>query len=858
MAITFVNSAGLSGTNTTTAVSTAIPSGIQLGDLLVVFHGNANNYRRFSGHSTTDPTMATGWILVDNVTATSNVYFMVAMKTATSTEVAAAGSNLQIATLPNSTGSPRRTSFCVAYRGALPANQQPKDYGLNHVTRPTLPTCSAAGNSVDNTYLVTSDGAAAPFNTGDPVRIFNSTGIIKEQTLFTVTTKESAFGFTNISVTPHFAASPVTGDQLHVETHPDIDTPSVDATNARDWYVAGWNAYREQGPNTAGSFTTDAEVNRGFQSSQNTTLGSVTGASDSDGPIAPGSYGLSGSVTPWIIDDKNAWIGILEAAPEEYGESATTSMSGTSALSREISSVRSYPVNLGANPGAQKEFSGFRSLVQSAVAAPVLGRLSELYRVAQQSMVGSSVFSLAQILPVLVVGYVVGSGNLTRVASLARSHQVSGVLSPGIYKGFFETASSVASGTPALYAQRALLMLIVGFIAAVGSVGAMRGVLRQFNALLWGTPNTYKGFGVSQVASMAGAGSLGWLISRSREIIASLAGSPRLLRGLSQRFNVTMTGSLRHYIGQFREFTVGATGTSSMLFEGVVARVFTAIASGTPALASRLGKRLVASLTGSGSWFRSLSANRSYTASAEGTATVRRGFWQTFVSSFSGLPFADRGNNLVFQAVASGLASVRRGYARTYFAQLESSPAISWVRGLVFSVTAELLPTTSQLLMKTILVVAAGLPNTLIAGFTITYITVVVGLTSTPRVTKALSGVLVAFLVGAPGVVRDLLRTFSVGLQGHASLVKSLWKSFLSVAAGSPVLSQVLERVSVSVGRPARFRPKIRVVVYRKGTPLPVDESWTTYGFEVKWSSTAFDVGSSQGALDIGWSGELV
>lgn len=531
---------------------------------------------------------------------------------------------------------------------------------------------------------------------------------------------------------------------------------------------------------------------------------------------------------------------------------------GAPALTFSRSFVQTITSLAAGTPAWNRSVEYDRSFQGSAEGTPSQEKTAELHRGFTQTAEGSPSVNWLRVFSVAATGLFSGTPNTARMADLSRQYSTLAVGNPGIYKWFARTATSVASGNPFLYAQKALMVVVVALMAAASSVGVMRVVLRQFISALWGSPGVYKGFQVTQMASMAAVGSLTWLLSWSQEVVASLTGSPRLLRGLSQQVNALMAGSSRHSIGQFREFVSSAAGVGFVVFEGVVARLFRAIASSTPTLGSRLGKRLVASLTASGSYLRSLSANRSYSASAAGTARVQRGFWQTVVSSLSGLPFGDRGNNLVFQVVASGLAVVRRNYLREYLAQLEASPAAHWLRGILLSVVAELLPTTNQLLMKTILVVGSGVPTVLMEGFSQVFITLIAGIVGSPRVTRALTEVLVTYLAAAPRVVRDFLRSFSVGLQGQATLIKQLWKSFLAVAAGDPVFSRVLERVSVSVSRPARCRPKIRVVVYRKGTPLPQDESWSSSGFGVKWSSTAFDVGSSSGALDIGWSGELV
>ncbi|WP_181786190.1 hypothetical protein [Streptomyces phytophilus] len=79
-------------------------------------------------------------------------------------------------------------------------------------------TATAAGYSAAANYLVTPDADAADVAVGNSVRIFTASGALKEPTVFTVASKSSAFGFTNIVFSPAAAAVTAPGEQLRVLT----------------------------------------------------------------------------------------------------------------------------------------------------------------------------------------------------------------------------------------------------------------------------------------------------------------------------------------------------------------------------------------------------------------------------------------------------------------------------------------------------------------------------------------------------------------------------------------------------------------------------------------------------------------
>jgi Phage tail protein len=66
--------------------------------------------------------------------------------------------------------------------------------------------------SVD--YLVATDGDAADIVVGSTAYLVTASGALREPTLFTITGKASAFGFTNVEISPSAASPIVAGDKL--------------------------------------------------------------------------------------------------------------------------------------------------------------------------------------------------------------------------------------------------------------------------------------------------------------------------------------------------------------------------------------------------------------------------------------------------------------------------------------------------------------------------------------------------------------------------------------------------------------------------------------------------------------------
>lgn len=71
-----------------------------------------------------------------------------------------------------------------------------------------------ANVSITNAYLVATDGDAADMPINSTCYLVKSSGALKEPTLFTITSSNSAFGFTNLFITPAAQNIIVAGDKL--------------------------------------------------------------------------------------------------------------------------------------------------------------------------------------------------------------------------------------------------------------------------------------------------------------------------------------------------------------------------------------------------------------------------------------------------------------------------------------------------------------------------------------------------------------------------------------------------------------------------------------------------------------------
>lgn len=86
--------------------------------------------------------------------------------------------------------------------------------------RYTGATATGQGTAATQDYIVVADSDATDILIGDTVKLFNSSGALKQDTIFTVTGKPSAFGFTNIQYTPNSSVVTVLNDQVRVGIFP--------------------------------------------------------------------------------------------------------------------------------------------------------------------------------------------------------------------------------------------------------------------------------------------------------------------------------------------------------------------------------------------------------------------------------------------------------------------------------------------------------------------------------------------------------------------------------------------------------------------------------------------------------------
>lgn len=113
-------------------------------------------------------------------------------------------------------GTGRLTVYTDPIYAHLP-DGQPNFLGVQ-INTPTGPSATSFGTSATTDLLTCIDADAADISIGDQVILVDSNLVPKESTVFHVTTKGSAFGFTNISYAPKSQAVCVAGDLMLVVT----------------------------------------------------------------------------------------------------------------------------------------------------------------------------------------------------------------------------------------------------------------------------------------------------------------------------------------------------------------------------------------------------------------------------------------------------------------------------------------------------------------------------------------------------------------------------------------------------------------------------------------------------------------
>lgn len=98
-------------------------------------------------------------------------------------------------------------------------------------------TATGAGTSLTPNYLIASNADAADISIGDYVRLYNSSGVLKQNTTFTVTSMPVASGFTNITFSPNASANTVSGDVLRRAYSLTPQNIGIVQLGINDWYV---------------------------------------------------------------------------------------------------------------------------------------------------------------------------------------------------------------------------------------------------------------------------------------------------------------------------------------------------------------------------------------------------------------------------------------------------------------------------------------------------------------------------------------------------------------------------------------------------------------------------------------------
>lgn len=75
-------------------------------------------------------------------------------------------------------------------------------------------SATSQGTPAASNYFIVSNDDASNFGVGDKIQLYNTSDVLKESTVFTVTKMESAFGFTNLFFTPNAAVTPTSTDKV--------------------------------------------------------------------------------------------------------------------------------------------------------------------------------------------------------------------------------------------------------------------------------------------------------------------------------------------------------------------------------------------------------------------------------------------------------------------------------------------------------------------------------------------------------------------------------------------------------------------------------------------------------------------
>lgn len=122
------------------------------------------------------------------------------------------------------------------YRGILVVQDAPTPSG--RITG----RATAAGSALTTEYFIATDADATDVAVGNTIRLRHSNGLLKESTAFTVVSKDSAAGFTNIHYVPPSRVGTVTGDKLEAYIPPAV----YDVTHGKDGVLVSMSRSRNR------------------------------------------------------------------------------------------------------------------------------------------------------------------------------------------------------------------------------------------------------------------------------------------------------------------------------------------------------------------------------------------------------------------------------------------------------------------------------------------------------------------------------------------------------------------------------------------------------------------------------------
>jgi hypothetical protein len=171
---------------------------------------------------------------------------------------------------------------------------------------------TADGVAAGFNYLVADDTDAADILVGQTGRLFASGGLPKEDTVFTVTAKQSAFGFTNIFFVPDAAIGTTTGDELRMGN---FDVPGHHFTKPFV-YAHGWRditnkvsfevSERAASPVLTAVWTSEDTITLDTGQSRELQISTSDPFTDAVTPVSGTDFQLTGAGTVNVVLDRTS------------------------------------------------------------------------------------------------------------------------------------------------------------------------------------------------------------------------------------------------------------------------------------------------------------------------------------------------------------------------------------------------------------------------------------------------------------------------------------------------------------------------------------------------------------------------